>query len=78
MFTLTSNCEICSHIDVCKFKNNAKFAMAKLKNMTYGNGPNDDYDWETIMNQQHVNITFSCPDYRPVIAPRDRDHGFDI
>ena len=34
--------------------------MNKLKEMTYGTGPNDDYDWDTMMEVEHVNITFSC------------------
>ena len=65
MIKLTSNCNDCSHADICRYKDNAKMAMEKLKNMQYGKGPNDDYDWDTIMKSKNVNITFSCPDYRP-------------
>lgn len=38
--------------------------MNKLKNMNYGTGPNDDYDWETISDSRHVNVTFACSDYK--------------
>ena len=38
--------------------------MNKLKNMNYGTGPNDDYDWETISDIHHVNVAFACSDYK--------------
>lgn len=63
MFKLNTDCNNCLHAKVCKHKNNAKHAMEKLKKMTYGAGPNEDYDWETMMNNFGVNIIFSCPDY---------------
>lgn len=34
------------------------------KDMNYGTGPNDDYSWDDISKSRHVNITFSCTDYR--------------
>ena len=64
MITLKTDCNKCIHKDICRYINNAKGDMIKLKNMNYGEGPNGDYDWETISNSQHVNIEFSCPDYR--------------
>lgn len=63
MIKLTTNCAECSHEKMCRYKNNAKYAMEKLKKMTYGRGPNDDYDWDIMMQHEHVNITFSCPDF---------------
>lgn len=58
---LTTNCDECAHKAMCKYKNNAQYAMEKLKDMNYGTGPNDDYSWDTMMEAEHVNITFSCP-----------------
>ena len=63
MIKLKTDCAKCLHEKVCKHKNNAVNAMIKLKNMTYGNGPNDDYDWGIMMESKHVDIEFSCPDY---------------
>lgn len=70
MIKLTTDCAKCIHAAMCKHYNNAKNAMEKLKNMTYGDGPNDDYDWATMMDVYHVNISFSCPDFRPEVAIR--------
>lgn len=64
MIELKTDCESCIHKKVCKNKNNAKNAMQRLKNATYGNGPNDDYDWETMMKHENVEIEFSCPDFK--------------
>ena len=64
MIRLVTDCNTCMHKEVCKHKDNAKSDMEKLKNMIYGEGPNDDYTWDTISSSRHVNITFSCPDYR--------------
>jgi hypothetical protein len=47
----------------CKYKNNAAYAMKKLKEMTYGNGPNDDYNWDIMTQHEHVDIVFSCPHF---------------
>lgn len=70
---LTTNCGECMHRDVCRYKNNAANAMKKLKDMNYGKGPNDDYGWDIMMANQHVDITFSCPDFRkydPIVLHR--------
>lgn len=64
MIKLATDCDTCIHKNICRYKDNAKSDMNKLKNMTYGEGPNDDYDWETICNNRHVNIAFSCSDYK--------------
>lgn len=64
MITLFTDCNQCIHGSMCRWKHNAAHAMAKLKNTRYGTGPNDDYDWNIMMEFQHVNITFSCPDFR--------------
>ena len=63
MIKLTTDCEKCLHAKVCRHKGNAKNAMEKLKKTRFGKGPNDDYDWETMMNHSGVTITFSCPDF---------------
>lgn len=80
MITLKTDCKNCAHAMMCKWKDNAKFAMERLKNMQYGDGPNDDYDWDTIMRSKNVNIEFSCPDYTSSspINYLNRDHGFDV
>lgn len=64
MIKLKTDCDTCIHKDICRYINNAKDDMIKLKNMNYGEGPNNDYSWDTISKSRHVNITFSCPDYR--------------
>ena len=64
MIRLVTDCNTCIHKDICRYINNSKADMIKLKNMNYGEEPNNDYNWETISNSHHVNITFSCPDYR--------------
>ena len=64
MIKLKTDCVNCMHEKICRYKHNPRNAMNKLKNMTYGNGPNDDYDWDTMMQSQHVIIEFSCPDYK--------------
>ena len=64
MIKLTTDCETCSHKNVCQYKDNAKSDMNKLKDTRYGTGPNDDYNWETMSSHRHVNVTFSCSDYR--------------
>lgn len=63
MIKLTTDCANCIHSKVCRNKNNAKSAMEKLKDLRFGSGSNDDYDWDTMMQVSNVNIEFSCPDY---------------
>lgn len=77
MITITTNCNDCTHKGLCRFEGNAETDMNKLKNMNYGNGPNDDYDWNTVSKSRNVNISFSCPDYRQVITSLNRDFGLD-
>lgn len=61
---LSTNCNKCIHKAMCRNVDNAYNAMQKLKEETYGNTPNDDYDWDIMMKHYNVNITFSCPDYK--------------
>lgn len=63
MIKLKNKCDECIHVKVCRNKDNAQIAMEKLKNTQYGDGPNDDYDWDTMMESRHVNIEFSCSDF---------------
>lgn len=60
---LATNCDRRIYNRVCKHKGNAANDMNKLRNMTYGEGPNDDYSWVTMSEHRHVDITFSCPDF---------------
>ena len=63
MIKLDGDCKDCIMRKTCKYHNNALHAMNKLKNTKYGTGPNDDYDWDTMMDVEHVTITFSCRHY---------------
>ena len=64
MIKLKTNCDECNHNVVCKHIDTAKNNMEKLKKTQYGSGPNDDYDWDTMMEQYDVNIEFSCKNYQ--------------
>lgn len=61
---LKSDCKLCEHNKVCRYKDNAKNDAEKLKKMTYGPGPNNDYDWDTMSTNRNVKITFECPGYK--------------
>lgn len=63
MIKLSTDCGECAHVGVCRYKHNARYAMDKLKNMIYGKGPNDDYNWDIMMAHEHVDIVFSCPNF---------------
>lgn len=63
MIKLTTNCAECSHERVCQYKHNARNAMDKLRKITYGCGPNEDFNWEIMTQHKHVDITFSCPSF---------------
>ena len=63
MLKLLTDCDDCMFNRVCKYHNRPKQAMEKLKNTTYGDGPNDDHGWVVMMKQEHVDVSFSCPDY---------------
>lgn len=63
MIKLMTSCKDCMHSKMCKYKNNVKSDFNKLKKTTYGSGPNDDYDWETMSVSRNVEIRFACPDY---------------
>ena len=64
MIKLKTDCDTCLHKDICRYKDNAKVDMNKLKDMNYGTDPNDDYSWDDISESRHVDIAFSCTDYR--------------
>lgn len=72
MIKLKTNCDDCTHKRICKNINNAEHNMNKLKKTQYGSGPNDDYDWDIMMEHNNVIIEFSCPDfayeYKPIIS----------
>lgn len=63
MIGLKTNCEECTHKDVCLYRNNAKNDMERLASTTYGEGPNDDYSWSIMMESRHVDISFACHDF---------------
>ena len=62
MIVLETDCDMCRHVEVCKYKNNAKNAMEKLKKLNYGNG----YSWDMNMNTDNVAIKFSCPKFAQI------------
>ena len=72
MIKLVTDCKDCIHAKVCRNKDNAKYAMERLKKMQYGTGPNDDYDWDIMMEHEHVTISFSCPDFIKTALPLAR------
>ena len=63
MFKLMTSCTDCLHSKMCKYKGNVESDFNKLKNTTYGYGPNDNYDWWTMSEHRNVEIRFACPDY---------------
>lgn len=65
MITLKTKCEDCIHHVVCRNLGFARADMEKLKDTTYGNENNCDYDWNAMSQSRHVDITFSCPDFHP-------------
>ena len=54
MIMLETDCDTCRHVEVCKYKNNAKNAMEKLKKLNYGNG----YRWDMNMNTDNVVVNY--------------------
>lgn len=66
MIELKTDCERCFHRGICRYKNNAKIAMEKLKNTIYGSNGSlrpINNDWDTVSTQDHYNISFSCPTF---------------
>lgn len=63
MIKVATDCEKCIHNKMCMYRNNVKHDAEKLKNTIYGNGPNDDYDWDVMSDHNHVTITLSCKDF---------------
>lgn len=73
MITLKTDCTNCIHSKVCKNYNEPKNMYNKLKDLRFGTGPNDDYDWNTMSESYRVNIDVSCKDcQRQVSTPRER------
>ena len=72
---LDTECEKCIHNKVCGKKDNAKNECVRLGEMTYCEGPNGDYDYNTMMKTSGVVVTFSCPDFCK-IEPVKRNGGF--
>lgn len=71
MIKLNTKCDDCIHSKVCINKNQAKYFANRLSKINYGDGPNDDYDFDTMSDHYHVNIDISCRDYeKSVPKPR--------
>lgn len=68
---LKTKCEDCVHNHVCRNHNQAKYFADKLKETNYGDGPNDDYDYDIMSKHYHVDIDISCKDFRKSVpVPR--------
>lgn len=65
-----THCEDCIHKSVCSYTNNAENDANKLKKMTYGCGPNDDYYWDVMSDHRKVNITFECVNFNAGVKIR--------
>lgn len=63
---LKTDCEKCTHKNVCRNNGMAKIIGEKLKRINYGSGPNDDYDYGLMSDWYHVNIDISCADFEQV------------
>ena len=63
MIKLMTSCNDCIYSKMCKYKGNVESDFNKLKNTTYGSGPNGDYDWGTMSEHRNVEIQFACPYY---------------
>lgn len=65
MISVKTDCGECSHSKVCQYKHNARLAMNKFKKEMFISGiSNEACTWEDKMAQDHVNVEFSCPDYK--------------
>lgn len=65
MIKLKTDCADCIHSKVCRWKHNARLAMDKLKKEIFTSGISDDgCTWEIKMAQDHVDVEFSCPEYK--------------
>ena len=65
MIKLKTDCTDCMHSKICRYKHNARSAMDKLKKEIFTSEiSNDAYTWEDTMARNHVDIEFSCPDYK--------------
>ena len=64
---LKTNCKDCIHEKVCKNRGIAESFNKRLSELTYGCGPNDDYDWNTMSDCYHVKIDISCSDFERII-----------
>lgn len=60
---LKTDCKDCIHEKVCKNHNQTKYFADRLQRINYGDGPNDDYSWDTMSDHYHVNIDISCKDF---------------
>ena len=67
MITLKTDCDNCIHSKVCGRKDRPKYVREKLGDLIFGKGPNDDYDWDTMMEHYKVDIDISCPDFDKIV-----------
>ena len=73
MVKLMTSCNGCLYKKNCKYKDNAKMLSDRLNNTQFGDGPNDDYNWDIMSEHYHVDIEIRCPDYRKEV-PIPRGH----
>lgn len=72
MVTVKTDCNHCIHRNVCRNEGKVDSYAKKLRNTNFGKGPNDDYDWNTISESDHIDIEFSCKDYSKDASVRPR------
>lgn len=72
---LKTNCKNCVHEKVCKNHGKAELFNERICDLTYGSGPNDDYDWKTMSDCYRVQIDISCMDFEKRV-PNPRKANF--
>jgi hypothetical protein len=64
MIKLKTSCDDCYHKKVCRNKGNAEKAIERLFNSNYSEDPHKFRPWSLAMEDDNVDIVFSCPDFR--------------
>lgn len=68
--TLQTSCKYCIHEKVCQNKGIPETIKERLSNANYGQGPNDDYDMNTMSDHYGIDIHIQCKNYRKEITQR--------
>lgn len=68
--TLQTSCKYCVHEKVCRNKGIPENIKERLCNANHGQGPNDDYDMDTMSDHYGIDIHIRCKDYMTDITQR--------